>query len=167
MKKFMIVALVALLAACSGAASNNTNLANGNKNANASSNQSKTPVGMAPVPPGSSVSQGQIQTGGTKFPDWFPQYPGVDPKDVMSIAMHGDPEFTSGSFSTPDPPEQVIAFYQDAFKKAGLTVTVKKQKEVRNKVNVETTKLEAKDKTRKATVDADASDGKTMVGFTY
>ena len=157
MKKIILVGVCACLTACSSAGTN-TNNAAANSNAANSATQNKNRANDLPPPsPGTAVSNGQIQMG-TTFPDWFPLYPGVDPKDVMAVATHGDPEFTAGSFSTADPPEKVLEFYENAFKSAGFKVKPTK---------VGDTPMTATNGGKNATVNASAKDGKTTAGFSF
>ena len=57
-----------------------------------------------------------------KIPEWVPSYPGVTPQGYYT--MNKGEEANGGfHFTTPDPVEKVIAFYQESLKSAGMKVT--------------------------------------------
>src|SRR5947207_2968860 len=64
----------------------------------------------------------QAGAGSEKLPDWLPAYPGSAPQGAFSMQ---NPKETTGSFNfvTKDSIEQVMRYYEDALKKAGLKVT--------------------------------------------
>jgi hypothetical protein len=57
------------------------------------------------------------------IPDWFPLYPGVAVKDLQKDPAGNADTFV---FTTQDPVDKVIAFYQEQLEKAGLKVHVTK-----------------------------------------
>jgi hypothetical protein len=64
--------------------------------------------------------------GSVQLPAWFPAYPGVKAEGTYS--MTGTKEDAgSVSFTSKDSVEQVIRFYEDGLKKAGLKVSTLKQ----------------------------------------
>jgi len=64
----------------------------------------------------------KFNTGGGKLPDWLPAYAGAAPQGSMSMQ---NADGTSGGFhfTTKDSVEQVMSYYEDALKKAGLKVS--------------------------------------------
>jgi hypothetical protein len=71
-----------------------------------------------------SSDQGKMvfSQGGGKTPDWAPVYPGASVEGNVSM-QGGEGEGGSFHFSTKDPVEKVIAFYETALKSAGMKVT--------------------------------------------
>ena len=57
-----------------------------------------------------------------KLPDWVPSYPDSKPEGSFS-ATSGEGEGGMVHFKTPDAGPKVLAFYQDALKKAGYKIT--------------------------------------------
>lgn len=57
-----------------------------------------------------------------KLPEWVPAYPGSKPEGTFS-ATGGDGEGGMAHFKTSDAGPKVLAFYQDALKKAGYKIT--------------------------------------------
>ncbi|MEK6321779.1 MAG: hypothetical protein AABN33_08850 [Acidobacteriota bacterium] len=56
-----------------------------------------------------------------KLPDWLPVYPEVQPFGSYSV-QNKDGESGGFHFTTRDPPNKVISFYEDGLKRAGMTV---------------------------------------------
>jgi hypothetical protein len=68
-------------------------------------------------------SEGTASLGGVvKLPGWFPAYPGATPKGFSSQTAAGSQG--GFAFKTGDSAEQVITFYENGLKSAGLTVDV-------------------------------------------
>jgi hypothetical protein len=64
----------------------------------------------------------KLGMGGEKLPDWIPAYPGSTPQGTFS--MHNGKEATgSFHFSSADPVDRVVSYYEDAFKKTGMKVS--------------------------------------------
>jgi hypothetical protein len=59
---------------------------------------------------------------GGQLPSWLPSYPGADTKGTFS-ATGNTGETGSFAFTTKDPFDRVLNFYEDGLKKAGLHVT--------------------------------------------
>lgn len=107
----------------------------------------------------------QSGAGSEKLPDWLPAYPGSTPQGAFSMQ---NPKETSGSFSfvTKDSIEQVMRYYEDALKKAGLKVTSNTvQQDGKTSLGIVTAE-EAGNK-RKAVVNATASPQGINVGVTF
>ncbi len=65
--------------------------------------------------------------GAAKLPAWVPAYPGSNGKATFSATgtdNQGAKEGGTFAFSTPDSPAQVLSFYQDKARDAGMKVTV-------------------------------------------
>jgi len=70
----------------------------------------------------SSEGSAKFGTGSVdKIPDWVPLYPEAKPVGSYS-AQNKDGASGGFHFATKDPPNKVISFYEDGFKRAGLTV---------------------------------------------
>ena len=71
-----------------------------------------------------SSGSGSIKIGANadKSPAWVPSYPGSTPQNTYSATSNGEQTGTF-TFSTPDAPEKIIAFYADALKSAGFEVS--------------------------------------------
>lgn len=112
--------------------------------------------------------QGSLKMGAgaaEKLPDWVTAYPGSTPQGTFSMQNAGE---NSGSFSftTKDSIEQVVQYYGDALKKAGLKVNTNvMQSDGKASMGIVTAE-EAGDK-RKAAVTATIADGATHVGVTF
>lgn len=103
--------------------------------------------------------------GSEKLPDWLPAYPGAAPQGAFSMQS---PKETTGSFHfvTKDSIEQVMRYYEDALKKAGLKVTSNTiQQDGKTGLGIVTGE-EAGNK-RKAVVNATASAEGINVGVTF
>ena len=100
-----------------------------------------------------------------KVPNWVPTYPGTTPQNTFS--MQNDKE-NSGSFTltTKDSIDQVVRYYGDALKQAGLKVTTNViQSDGKASMGIVTAE-EAGDK-RKAAITVTIADGATKVGVTF
>jgi hypothetical protein len=102
---------------------------------------------------------------GEKMPDWLPAYPGSAPQGTFS--MHNAVE-SSGSFhfTTKDSVQQVVSYYEDALKKAGLKVNTNSVQQNGTTGLGIVTAEEAGNK-RRAVVNATASGEGTSVGVTF
>ena len=111
-------------------------------------------------------SEGSMKLGTDgKMPDWLPAYPGSAPKSLFSTQT---PKGSSGSFgfTTNDSIEQVTRYYEDALKKAGLTVKNQTiQSDGKNSMGIVTAE-EAGNK-RTVMVNATPSEGATSVAITF
>ena len=110
-------------------------------------------------------SEGSLKFGaGTgKMPDWLPAYPGSDAKGVMSMQNAKENSGTF-QFTTQDSVEQVVRYYEDALKKAGLKVNTNTvQQDGKTGLGI----LTAEGSNRKAVVNATATGEGTNVGITY
>ena len=105
-----------------------------------------------------------VQFGGSigKLPSWVPAYPGANAKGTFSVKS-GNGEGGNFTYTTPDDPERVKAFYADKCKELGM------------KVNLESTTSDgamfvAADENgdkRSLTVVIGKSSGETTVNVTY
>ena len=70
------------------------------------------------------TADGSFQLGGGtgKIPAWVPSYPGSNPQSSYS-AQSKDGDTASVHFTTKDPVDKVVKFYEGALKGAGLKVT--------------------------------------------
>ena len=69
----------------------------------------------------------EIGANSGKLPSWVPAYPGAEAKGTFSIKGddgNGQGEGGSFSFTTPDSPAKVKAFYEDKCKQAGMKVNL-------------------------------------------
>jgi len=111
-------------------------------------------------------SEGSMKFGTDgKMPDWLPVYPGSAPKSVFSMQ---NPKGSSGSFgfTTNDSIEQVVHYYEDALKKAGLTV--KNQTiQADGKTSMGIVTAEEAGNKRTVMVNATPSEGATSVAITF
>ncbi len=64
----------------------------------------------------------KIGAGADKAPDWVPVYPGSTPQSTFS-SSNGSEQTGSYTFVTKDSADKVIAFYGDALKSAGFSVS--------------------------------------------
>ena len=103
--------------------------------------------------------------GGDKLPDWLPVYPGAAPQG--SVTMQ-NATGTNGSFhfTTKDSVEQVMSYYEDALKKAGLKVNTNTV-QANGKTGMGVVTAEETGNKRKAMVNATAAADGTTVGITY
>ena len=99
-----------------------------------------------------------------KMPDWLPAYPGSTPKGLsMQNAQGSGGTF---SFTTSDSIDQVVHYYEDALKKAGLT-TETKSMQANGKTSLGiVTGRDAGDK-RSVVINATVSEGATSVGINF
>jgi hypothetical protein len=67
---------------------------------------------------GSTVQIGE--NAATNLPSWLPTYPGATPRATFSM-QGGSDSSAAVSFTTKDPVDKVLKFYEDGLKKAGLT----------------------------------------------
>ena len=111
-------------------------------------------------------SEGSVKLGTDgKMPDWLPAYPGTAPKSLFSTQT---PKGSSGSFgfTTYDSIEQVVHYYEDALKKAGLTVKPSQTMQVSGKTTLGIVTGEEGNK-RSVMVNATPSEGATSVAITF
>ena len=107
----------------------------------------------------------QAGAGSEKLPDWLPAYPGSAPQGAFSMQ---NPKETTGTFSfvTKDSIEQVMRYYEDALKKAGLKVTSNTMQQD-GKTSLGIVTGEDAGNKRKAVVNATASAEGINVGVTF
>jgi hypothetical protein len=69
-------------------------------------------------------SEGTMKIGGNadKAPEWVPAYPGSSPQSTFSSSHEGE-QAGSFAFTTSDPPEKVISFYENSLKSGGFAVS--------------------------------------------
>ena len=100
-----------------------------------------------------------------KLPDWLPAYPGATAQSNFS--MQSDKEAgASVSFTTKDSVDKVSKFYEEAFKKAGLTTTTNLMQQD-GKAAGGMVAAESADKKRSAMVNIGAGEDAVTVGVTY
>jgi len=107
----------------------------------------------------------QAGAGSAKLPDWLPAYPGSAPQGAFSMQ---NPKETTGSFSfvTKDSIDQVMRYYEDALKKAGLKVTSNTMQQD-GKTSLGIVTGEDAGNKRKAAVNATAAAEGINVGVTF
>jgi hypothetical protein len=123
--------------------------------------------GSFEVKSGDGTMKFQSGAGNEKLPDWLPGYPGSTPKGTASFSMQNATE-NSGTlgFITKDSVEQVVSYYEDALKKAGLKVTSNTvQQDGKTSLGIVT--AEETGGKRKAMVNAAVSPEGTSVGVTF
>ena len=111
-------------------------------------------------------SEGTVKFGTDgKSPDWLPSYPGATAKGVFSSQT---PKGLAGSytFTTNDPIDQVAKYYEDALKKAGLTVSTNSVQQ-NGATGMSIISGEDTATKRKAVVTATPSQGATGVSVTF
>jgi hypothetical protein len=64
----------------------------------------------------------KLGMGAEKLPDWIPAYAGSAPQGTFSM-QNGKEATGSFHFSSADPVDRVVSYYEDAFKKAGMKVS--------------------------------------------
>ena len=103
--------------------------------------------------------------GAEKLPDWLPPYPGSLPQGSFSMQ---NPKETTGSFSfvTKNSIEQVMRYYEDALKNAGLKVTSHAMQQD-GKTSLGIVTAEEVGNKRKAVINATASPEGINVGVTF
>jgi hypothetical protein len=104
-------------------------------------------------------------TGAGKMPDWLPTYPGVTPTGLFS--MQND-QGANGSFhfTTGDSIDQVVSYYNDAFKKAGMKVNTNSVQQ-NGKTSYSIVTAEEESGKHKAMVNATVAGNGTNVGITF
>ena len=110
-------------------------------------------------------SEGSVKFGtDTKMPDWVPPYPGATPKGFSAQGPKG----LGGTFgfTTNDSIEQVVRFYEDALKKAGMKVSTNSMQQD-GKTGLSIVSGEDTANKRKAMVTATPSQGATGVSITF
>ena len=111
-------------------------------------------------------SEGTVKFGtDSKTPDWLPAYPGATPKGVFSSQT---PQGVSGTYglTTNDSIDQVVRFYEDALKKAGMKVTTNSMQQD-GKTGLSILTGEDTAAKRKAVVTVTPSEGATGVSITF
>ena len=103
--------------------------------------------------------------GAEKLPDWLPAYPGSSPQGSVSMQSATG---TSGSFhfTTKDSVEQVMSYYEDSLKKAGLKVNTNTVQQ-NGKTGLGTVTGEEAGNKRKVFVNATVTTDGTNVGLTF
>ncbi|MBZ5592803.1 MAG: hypothetical protein LAP39_11250 [Acidobacteriia bacterium] len=103
--------------------------------------------------------------GADKLPDWLPAYPGAAAQGAVSMQ---NATGTTGSFhfATKDSVEQVMSYYEDALKKAGLKVSTNTV-QANGKTGLGFVTAEETGNKRKAMVNATAAADGTTVGVTF
>jgi len=102
---------------------------------------------------------------GVKLPDWFPSYPSAN-AEVAYSAAGKDGEGGSFGFSTTDPINQVVKFYEDSLKEAGLEITANTVQQ-NGEVSIHSLVGEDKSKKRTAFVNAFSEKGQTRVTIVF
>jgi len=105
-----------------------------------------------------------VDIGRRKLPDWVPSYPGASVQGSFS-SNGGEAGTASIAFTTKDSAERVLAFYGDALKKAGLSVTDTPMQRSGNSSS--SGSLAGVDDRRNISVNVSAGDDETTVGITY
>ena len=119
--------------------------------------------GSLEVKSGEGSMKFQTGAGTEKPPDWLPAYPGSTPQGAVSMQNAKE---SSGSFhfTTKDPVEQVVRYYEDALKKTGLKVNTNTSQQDGKTTFAIVSAEEAK---RKAAVTAAVTADGTNVGVTF
>ncbi len=111
-------------------------------------------------------SEGTVKFGtDNKLPDWLPAYPGSTPKGVFSAQGPNGLSGTYG-FTTSDSIDQVIRFYEDSLKKAGMKVTTNSMQQ-NGSTGFSMVSGEDPATKRKVLVTASPSQGATGVSMTF
>lgn len=99
------------------------------------------------------------------LPDWFPSYPGATVQGTYSAAGK-DGEGGSFGFTTTDSIDQVVKFYEDNLKQAGLNITANTVQQ-NGEVSIRSLVGEDKGKKRTAFVNAFSEKGQTRVTVVF
>jgi hypothetical protein len=111
-------------------------------------------------------SEGSMKFGSDgNLPGWLPAYPGSSPKQVFS-AQTGQGSGGTFGFTTSDSIEQVVHYYEDALKKAGMKVTTNSMQQ-NGKTGLSMVSGDDPGTKRKAMITATPSDGLTGVTVTF
>ncbi len=111
-------------------------------------------------------SEGSVKFGtDNKMPEWLPAYPGATPKGVFSAQ---GPNGLSGSctFTTNDSIDQVVRYFEDELKKAGMKVTTNSMQQ-NGSTGFSMVSGEDTATKRKVLVTASPSQGATGVSITF
>jgi hypothetical protein len=100
-----------------------------------------------------------------KMPDWLPAYPGSTPKAVFSAQSAKGSSGTFG-FTTNDSIDQVVRYYEDALKRAGLTVKTQSM-QANGKTSLGILTADEPGSKRSVMVNATIADGATSVAITF
>jgi len=100
-----------------------------------------------------------------KLPDWFPSYPGATVQGAYSSESK-DGQGGSFGFSTTDSIEEVVKFYEDNLKQAGLNITSNTVQQ-NGEVSIRSLVGEDKGKKRTAFVNAFSEKGQTRVTVVF
>jgi predicted peroxiredoxin len=112
---------------------------------------------------GSTVRIGE--NAATNLPSWLPAYPGSTPTATFSM-QGGSDSSAAVSFTTKDPVDKVVKFYEDGFKKAGLTTSSNILNED-GKASGGVVTAESSDDKRNVVVNLVTGDDGVTVGITY
>lgn len=110
-------------------------------------------------------SEGSMKFGtDASMPDWLPAYPGSTPKGASAQGPNG----SGGTFgfTTNDSIEQVVRYYEDALKKAGMKVTTNSMQQD-GKTGLSIVSGEDVATKRKVAITATPSQGATGVSITF
>ena len=101
----------------------------------------------------------------SKLPEWLPSYPGANAQGSFAMQASNESAATV-SFTTKDSIDQVAKFYEDAFKKAGLTTSANMMQQD-GKASGGMISAESADKKKTAVVNIAAGEDAATVGITY
>lgn len=112
------------------------------------------------------TSDGSMKIGTDgKMPDWLPAYPGSTPKGVLSM-QNAQGSGGSFGFTTSDSIDQVVRYYEDALKKAGLTAKTQTI-QANGKTSLGVVTAEEPGNKRSVVINAAVSEGATSVGIHF
>ena len=107
----------------------------------------------------------KLGMGAEKLPDWIPTYPGSAPQGTFS--MHSGKEATgSFHFSSTDPIDRVVSYYEGAFKKAGMKVSTNSM-QTDGKTSLTIVTADDASQKRNAMITATVSADGSNVGITF
>jgi hypothetical protein len=99
-------------------------------------------------------------------PAWLPVYPGATVEGGISTSS-GEGAMQSFGFTTTDPADRVLAFYQDKLKNNGLTIQPATTVALGGQVSTGIVIADSPDKTRHVQVMVTTADNKTKASITY
>ena len=116
---------------------------------------------------GQNGEMGSVEIGGGagKLPSWVPTYPGARAQGNVTASGHSADGMGEGgvvTFTTPDTPSKVMAFYESKCKDSGMSVAVSQVTDSGGMIEAQD-----EDETRKLHVTVTQGSGETSMAVTY
>lgn len=100
-----------------------------------------------------------------KLPDWLPGYPGATVQGTM-VTKGGAEEGATAGFTTKDPADRVLKFYEENLKSSGMKITHQTTHQEEGKLSG-VLSAESQDGKRQVMVSASSEGSDTNVGLTF